>query len=213
MRARVLVASLVALTLAAAYFNGVFDIVASEESLRRALLEAGAGGAVLFVLLFALFEGLGVPSFFFVLTASVVWPFWSAFLLIQVGSVAAAVVGFVVARYLARDWVEQRLPPKLRALDERYARHALRSVLLLRLVFYAAPWTSWLLGLSSVRLAPFLIGTFVGYLPWSAFWAYAGRAGYEWLTSQSREVLLAVFVVLGLFVLIRWWKTKTTHRP
>ncbi len=212
MRARVLVASLVALTLAAAYFNGVFDIVASEESLRRALLDAGAGGAVLFVLLFAVLEGLGVPSFLFVLTASVVWPFWTAFLLIQVGSVAAAVVGFVVARHLARDWVEQRLPPKLRALDERYARHALRSVLLLRLVFYAAPWTSWLLGLSSVRLGPFLAGTFLGYLPWSAVWAYIGRAGYEWLSSQSREVLLGVLAVLVFFVLIRRWRTNDTQR-
>lgn len=208
MRARVLLLSLVAISLAAAYFNGLFDLVSSEESLRRALLEAGTSGAVLFLVLFAVFEGLGVPGMLFIFTASVVWPFPTALLLIHVGSVSAAVVGFVFSRYLARDWVESRLPPKLRAADDRFSRHALRSVLMLRLAFYAAPWTSWLLGLSSVPFVAFFVGTFVGFAPWSLFWAYAGRAGYEWLRNQQHEVLLGLAASATLFILIRWLRKK-----
>ena len=208
MRARVLLLSLVALTVAAAYFNGLFEIVTSEESLRRALLEAGPRGAAWFVVLFAVFEGLGVPGMLFIFTACVVWPFPTALLLIHTGSVSAAIVGFVFARYVARDWVEARLPPKLRAIDDRFSRHALRSVLLLRLVFYAAPWTSWLLGLSSVPFVPFFVGTFIGFAPWSLFWAYAGRAGYEWLASQQQEVLLGLAAIALLFLVIRWLRRR-----
>lgn len=209
MLTRVLVIVAIVAFAATLYFGGFLQFVTDEENLRRLLLESGPWGVVIYVLLFSVLEGLGVPGMLFIFVAGIVWPWPVATSVALAGAVGAAMVGFFFARYLARDWIEGKLPAKVRRWDEALAERGFRTVVVLRLIFFVAPWTNWLLGVSKVRFAPFLAGTILGFAPWMAFWTYAGRAGYDWFREQSYQVWLGLGAIVVLFVLIKFLRGRS----
>jgi uncharacterized membrane protein YdjX (TVP38/TMEM64 family) len=209
MRTRILLLLALLALLAWGYFAGIFEQVSDPVRLRALLTESGAWGPILFVGLFAVLEGLGAPGFLFILTATRVWPFWQALALMLLGAVGAAVVGFLVARHLGRDLLEEYLPARARRYDEQLAERGFQAVVVVRLLFFIAPWTHWMLGLSRVRFLPFLIATTIGLLPGMLLATYAGGHGLDWLMRQEIEVIAgtAMFVV-ALIGGIIWWRRR-----
>lgn len=203
MRWRLLMLAAVVATAIAVYAGGAWEFVADPRELRRMVIEAGSWGSVLFVLAFIVLEAFGVPGILFILTATLIWPRGEAVALSLVGALGAAVLGFFLARGLAREWIERRLPTAMRAWDARLASKGFSTVLALRIVFYCAPWTNWLFGMSQVRFAPFFAATVITYIPWTIFWVYGGRAGWDWLVGQSFEVWLGLAAVIVAFLVIR----------
>jgi uncharacterized membrane protein YdjX (TVP38/TMEM64 family) len=196
--------------LAWAYHLGAFDRISDQEKLRSLLTESGAWGPVVFVLLFSVLEGPGVPiGVLFILTAALVWPFWEAFFLSLAGGVGAGVVGFAVARSLGRDVLERHLPARVRRYDEQLAVRGFQTVLIVRLLFFIAPWAHWMLGLSRVRFLPFLAGTIIGLAPMMFALTYAGQEGFEWLMRQEIEVVVGTIVFIGAVAAARfWWRRR-----
>lgn len=190
-----------------AYASGVVDHVSDQQKLRALLTESGAWGPIIFVGLFALLEGLGAPGLLFILAASFAWPLSLAFPLSLAGAVGAAVVGFVVARYLGRDVLEKYLPERLRRYDDQLAERGFQTVFLIRLFFFIAPWAHWMLGLSRVRFLPFLAGTTLGLIPGMLAATWAGGEGLGWLMEQELEVVIgsAIFVTIAVGFGI-WWR-------
>ena len=86
----------------------------SVDGVRARIAAAGAWGPVLYLLLFALLQPFGLSGHVFVLTAALVWPPQLALPLAWLGSMLAASVAFATSRYLARDFVQSRVPPRLR---------------------------------------------------------------------------------------------------
>lgn len=192
-----------------AYIAGVADHVSDPQKLRALLTESGVWGPILFVCLFTVLEGLGAPGFLFVITAALVWPFWLAVLLSLAGAVGAAVFGFTVARYLAREIVETYLPARARRYDDQLAARGFQTVVIVRVLFFIAPWAHWMLGLSRVRFLPFLAGTIVGLLPGMLATVYAGREGFDWLVAQEIEVIVGAAVFLAAaFAVHVWWRRR-----
>jgi hypothetical protein len=56
----------------------------------------------------------------FMLPAAMVWPIPIAFAASFTGAISAATVGFLFARYTARDWVSKRIPLRFRHLNEKF---------------------------------------------------------------------------------------------
>lgn len=203
MRKRWILLATVFALVAAGYASGAWQQLTDQQELRRLLLASGAWGGVLFVALFAVLVGLGSPALLLIVPASLVWPLGHAAGLVYVGSLGSAVVGFCVARYGARDWVEGWLPPQVRAWDERLEAEGFRAALVMRLLFFAAPWTHWVLGLSRVQFGPYMAASLLGFIPWSFFWVYAGQAGTAWLRAQGPGAPLGLVAVAVAFVVIR----------
>jgi uncharacterized membrane protein YdjX (TVP38/TMEM64 family) len=179
------------------------------ERLREAVSAAGPWGPVLFVALFALLEAFGVPGVVFIGLAIVVWPAWLAFLLIWLGSVGAACVGFAFARTVGRRWVAAHLPARFRAFDARLATSGLRYVVAVRLLFYLATPAHWLLGLSGVPFRTALLGSAIGFAPASALWAFAGGRFFAWVEKQPPAVWLAVAAGIAALVAARaLWRRR-----
>lgn len=179
-----------------AYATGLFELLGDPARMSDALAGLGSWGYLAFVLGFALSEPFGAPGILFILPAALVWPKWLAFVLSLVGSVGAGIVGFGFARYVARDWVERRLPARLRRYDERLAEHGLRTVIVVRLTLFLFPPAHWLLGLSRVRFAPFVIGSAIGFVPGVATLAFLGGGLVEWLLGQPPTIIALIVVSL-----------------
>ncbi len=196
LRAAALAAAVLAAVLA--YASGLLN----QDNLRALFTDSGAVGPVLFVALFSVVQPFGFPGIIFMLLSVVIWPLWFAFLLNLAGASGAGVVGFGFARFVGRDWVQRRLPKRLRDLEERVLTHAFLTVLVVRLTTYLLPPASWALGLSPVRFGPFLLATVIGLFPMTAFITFAGANALTWLGDQPREVWIGLGTVVIVLALV-----------
>src|SRR5688572_18949257 len=106
--------TLVAATLVGAHRFGIFAQLAEPKVLADSLVAMGIWGYVAFVLTYTWLQPFGVPGTIFIVAAPLIWPWQTAFALSMVGTMAASVVGFVFARYVARDTIAKRIPANLR---------------------------------------------------------------------------------------------------
>ena len=145
----------------------------------------------------------GIPAFVWVLPAGILWPFWVAYPLSLAAVAAGSTVGFVFARYLARDWVAARMPGRIRRMDERFTAHGLRSVILFRLVFQLGAPTHWLLGLSGIGYGTFVLGTVVGAMPVVALVTWLGHDVIHWVEMHGLLAAAILATVVAGVVIAR----------
>ncbi len=187
----------------AAGVAGVVTVWSEPEPARALLSGLGVWGDVLYVASFVLLQPVGVPAVAFVLSASVVWPAPVAFVLSLIGGIGAGIVGFSCARFLARAWVQARLPQRFRRFDHVIAAHGLVAVFLVRLVFFLAPPSHCALGLSKVRFSTFVLGSAIGIMPGVAALTLAGGLAQEWLAGQRPVVWGVTLAVLATWLAAR----------
>lgn len=144
---------------------GGWDLASDGDRLEAFFTERGALGPIVFILAMWALQPAGVPGLVFMVPAAVVWPLPTAMALSWIGNMGASTIAFAIARYLARDWVQNHMPTRLQGWDERLADGGLVQVFLLRVVTGQLTPADWLLGVSTVRLRVFLIGTGLGIIP------------------------------------------------
>ncbi len=128
-----------------------------------------------YTLVLIVLGGFGVPPVFFLVPAGAVWHFSIALGVGMLGGMGASMVGFWVARYWVRETVTPRIPPRLLRYEHRMETHPLRTILIMRLLFYLFPPINWMLGISRIPLRTFVIGTFLGMLPGTLLYLLAGK--------------------------------------
>ena len=117
----------------------------------------------------------------FIIAASLVWPPAVAVPLSWAAAVAAGCVAFGFARFVGHDWVQERLPDRLRGYDEALATKGLRTVLVLRLTMFTFGPMQLMLGVSKVRFSKYVLGTALGLFPMIAIETLVGASLVDWL--------------------------------
>jgi uncharacterized membrane protein YdjX (TVP38/TMEM64 family) len=153
----------------------------SPAEIKSQLLASGAWGPILFVLAFGLLQPLGLSAHVFIVAAALVWSPPVGLLLSWLGILLGSTAAFVFARWMGRDWVQKRLPARLRRWDDALAKHEFRTVLVLRLLLFTFGPMQLMLGVSTVRYVPFLAATAIGVLPMVALESFVGAGLVEWL--------------------------------
>jgi uncharacterized membrane protein YdjX (TVP38/TMEM64 family) len=207
MRNRLIVLGVILAIVAFGYFSGLYQYLAPDR-LRALVMEAGAWGPVVIVLLFSILEPFGTPGPIFLLAAATLWPFWLAFVVNLIGSTGAGMVGFAFARYFGRDWVEGRMPARLRLWDERLSGRGVTGVVVFRLFFFLNPASHWALGLSSVSATAAIFGTLIGFAPGVALWTYFGAEILVWFEAQSLGTWVAVIAGIVAFIAFRRYRER-----
>ena len=216
MQRRILFVLVLAGILGALYASGFFGLVHEPQRVRDMLETLGVWAPILYVVVFAALEPFFVPAIAFIIPGALFFSFAELFWLSWLGAVGAGVVGFSFARYLGRDYAETHMPKRFRAYDEQLARHALRTVILIRMTLFLAPPAHWFLGLSQIRFAPFLLGTALGFLPGIALVTYltvtVGESIEGWLAQHMGWVLVTSVVLAVAVVWIRRLRARREPR-
>ena len=213
MRNRLALIALMLGIAAFAYFTGLYQYL-SPDRLRELLTDAGPWGPVLMVVLFAVLEPFGAPGAIFLLVAATVWPYWIALLVNWLGAIGAGMIGFAFARYFGRDWVEGRMPERLRKWDERLSHKGISAVVLFRLFFFLNPASHWALGLSRVPASAAFFGTVIGFALPIALWTYFGSQILDWFNAQTAATWIPLaLAVIAFIVFRRYWKQKSASKP
>lgn len=197
------------LLVAGAWQAGLLDWITEPDRLRDLLRNSGSLGPLLYVLAFALIEPFGVPGLVFIGPATQIWPYWTVVALSIVGATGAGLVAYVAAHWFARDWVQARLSDRIRRFTDGAEARPLRTVILVRSLFFLAAPAHWALGVSKIRLAPFLIGSMIGFAPPMILFVYVLDQAIDLMEGQRPGVWIAVaLVAVGGFIGFRWWRRQ-----
>lgn len=193
---------------------GAFEILAEPERLRTWIVDRGAWGQLVFVLAYTLLQPFGVPGTVFLLVAPLLWPWPEAYALTMIGTMTASVVGFSFARFVARDFVERRIPARFRAYEDALERRAFVTVVTLRFILWMPPALHAFFGVSRVSFATHFWGSLVGYaLPLLAM-AYFGERLFAWLSEiplYAWAIAGAVLVAIALVALALWLRRRASN--
>lgn len=178
----------------ALYLLGALDPLLDLDRFVDTVRSAGAFSYAVYLAIFIIVQPFGVPGTLFLVAGTMMWPPALAFGLGMIGGVGAAIVGFLFARYLGRDWVAARIPERFRRYDDAIAARGLFAIVIIRLITLLNPVVHWFLGLSKIPVWTYVIGTAIGVLPGVFLWTVLGHTAKEWLTryATSPAFLLAV---------------------
>lgn len=126
-------------------------------------------------------------------------------LYVNLGATVGATLAFLAARYVLRDWVEQKFGHRLGTLQEGFARNAFSYLLTLRLIplfpFFLINLVS---GLTRINVGTYVAATSLGIIPGSFVYAFAGRqlGTIDSLKEIASPNVIMAFTMLGLLALV-----------
>lgn len=183
------------------------DGLKSNRDHLLAFAEANYTAAVaIFVIAYCTVVGLSLPGGA-IMTLAGGFLFGSVLgtLYVNVGATVGATLAFLVARYLLRDWVEQKFGSRLGPIQDGFAKNAFSYLMTLRLIplfpFFLVNMVS---GLTRVSVGTYMVATSLGIIPGSFVYAYAGRqlGTINSLKEIASPNVLMAFTLLGLLSLV-----------
>jgi uncharacterized membrane protein YdjX (TVP38/TMEM64 family) len=203
-----LIVLLVFAGVAAAYW--AFDGVISAEALEARIASLGVWAPVGFVLLYGIATVVMVPGSIFDLVGGAVFGPYLGGALNLAGGTLGAVLAFLVARYVARDWVEARAGRRTKGIVKSVDADGWRFVAFVRLVpVFPYNVMNYLLGLTHIPLHHYLVATIVFMAPSTAVYTWIGVAGREAIAGEAnnlRYALLALGLLAVMLMLPRFYK-------
>lgn len=183
-----------------------------------AFTEANYATAVgLFVLAYIAVTGLSLPGAV-ILTLAGGFLFGSVFgtVFVNIGATTGATLAFLAARYLLRDWVEQKFGSRLGSIQAGFSKNAFNYLMTLRLIplfpFFLVNMVS---GLTRMSLGTYVTATAIGIIPGSFVFAYAGRqlGSINSLQEIASPNVLLAFTLLGLLAMVPILYKKFAREP
>ncbi len=190
--------------LALAKWLGVFALIAEPSRLAKTLVDLGAWGYVAFIVAYAVLQPFGVPGTAFIMAAPLIWPWPTAFALSMVGTMAASVLGFSFARFVARDWFASKIPERFRKYDDALARRAFTTVFVLRFLFWMPPLLHAFFGVSKVSGWMHFWGSLVGYVVPIFLVSFFGQRLFDWMKNAPASAWIGLGIGAAVVAVSAW---------
>ena len=173
-------------------YRDQFDAAALEQWVQN----AGIAGPLVFMGIYAIATVFFLPGSVLTLAGGALFgPVLGTFYNLT-GATSGAILAFLVARYLASDWVEQKTAGRLKQLKQGVEGEGWRFVAFVRLVpLFPFNLLNYALGLTRIRLSHYLIATYLFMLPGAIAYTYLGYAGREAIAGGEgliKKILLAL---------------------
>lgn len=196
---RAAVALLLALAAASAW---IFRDRIDPSQIEALVASAGALGSLGYVAAYALATVLFLPGALFGLAGGALFgPVWGSVWNLA-GATLGATISFLVARYLAADWLARRGDGKIKRLVQGVEAEGWRFVALTRLVpFVPFNFLNYALGLTRIRIDHYIAASAICMVPGTVAYTWLGHAGKEALAGNAGAVRYAL-LGLGALALI-----------
>ncbi len=136
----------------------------------------GSIGAIAFIGIYIAATVAFLPAFILTLGAGVLFGVLLGSVYVFIGATLGSIAAFLVGRYLARDWVANKIADndKFKAIDRAVGNEGLKIVLLTRLS-PAFPFNllNYAFGVTGVSVRDYIIGS-IGMIPGTIMFVYIG---------------------------------------
>ena len=160
----------------AVFYRDKFDVAALEHWIQ----DAGLWAPLLFMAAYAVAAVLFLPGSVLTLAGGALFgPVLGTFYNLT-GATIGATLAFLIARYLASDWVADKAGGRLKQLINGVEGEGWRFVAFTRLVpLFPFNLLNYALGLTRIKLSHYLLATYTCMLPGAIAYTYLGYAGRE----------------------------------
>jgi len=160
----------------AVIYRDRFDVAAVE----RWIQDAGIWAPLLFIAVYAVAAVLFLPGTLLTLAGGALFGPVLGTLYNLTGATIGATLAFLIARYLASDWIAERTGGRLKQLINGVEDEGWRFVAFTRLVpLFPFNLLNYALGLTRIKLSHYLLATYTCMLPGAMAYTYLGYAGRE----------------------------------
>jgi uncharacterized membrane protein YdjX (TVP38/TMEM64 family)/rhodanese-related sulfurtransferase len=172
------------------------------STLDSSLRLLGLWAPVAFIILYTAATVAFVPGIIFALAGGALFgPIWGS-LWNLLGATIGATLAFLVARYVAGRWVERQSGGLLKRLIDGVDAEGWRFVAFVRLVpLFPFNLSNYALGLTRIRLAHYIVATFICMVPGALAYTWLGHAGRGVLSGEAETIRYAL-LAFGLLAAI-----------
>lgn len=175
----------------------------SVEALQARIASLGVWAPVGFVLLYAIATVALIPGGIFDLAGGILFgPIFGSLVNLAGGTLGAA-CAFLVARYLAADWVERRAGPRVQKVMQSVEADGWQFVAFVRLVpIFPYNIVNYLLGLTRIPFHHYLFATVLFMAPSTVAYTWIGHASGEAIAGDTNNIRYALFALALIAIVI-----------
>ena len=192
----------------------------APETIATHVRQLGFWGPLAFVAIYCFAPALLLPGSVLTLAGGALFGPVTGALLSLIGATVGATVAFLIARYLAAEWVERRVSGRLQEIKEGVERGGWRFVAFVRLVpLFPFNLLNYALGLTCLSVQTFAVTSFITMAPGALAYAYLGHVGREAVSGGPdlvRQGLLALALLAAVALLpsfVRRWRRPGKISP
>ena len=142
------------------------------------------------------------------LVAGYLFEFKVGLILVSISSLISATLIFLIARYIAREWIAKKFTTYISKMDREMYNNGFIYALSIRMVpgipFVALNST---LGITTLKLKDFILSTFLGMIPISAVLVNAGNQFNDIKTIEdvlTPDILISLLLIAAMPMIIRY---------
>lgn len=193
---------LLAVIIAGATLVVIFREAIDATALEAWVKDAGAVGPILFMLIYALGTVFFLPGSIITLLGGALFGPVLGTCYNLTGATLGATLAFLVARYLASNWVEQKTGGRLKQLKQGVEGEGWRFVAFVRLVpLFPFNLLNYALGLTRIKLSHYIIASYLCMLPGAIAYTYVGYAGREAMAGNEDAIQIGL-LALALLAMV-----------
>lgn len=218
------VCGLIALTICCAAIVGLILLLPYLDQIKgyvRNVIEwvgsLGFWGPLVFIILFVVSAVICLPASILTASAGTLFGLKMGVLYVSIASTVAAIISFLIARYAARDWVEEKVSKnaKFSAIDNVIGKQAWKIIGLTRLSpIIPFPLMNYGFGVTKVKLSHYIIASWIGMIPGTILFVYIGAVGKAAVGSEVKSATEWLFYGVGLIatVVVTVYITKISKK-
>jgi uncharacterized membrane protein YdjX (TVP38/TMEM64 family) len=192
----------------------------TAEAVTAWVERSGMWGPAVFIGIYMIAPALFLPGSLLTLAGGALFGPFTGALFSLTGATIGATVAFLIARYLAAEWVERRVSGRLQEIKAGVEREGWRFVAFVRLVpLFPFNVLNYALGLTRLSVQTFALTSFITMAPGALAYAYLGYAGREAVSGGPdlvRKGLFALALLAAVALLpslIRRWRRPGKMSP
>ena len=172
------------------------------DALKAWVKGLGAAGPVIYIFVYAVGTVLFAPGLILTVTGGALFgPVLGTFINLT-GATLGALGSFLIARYLAHDWVEARTKGRMKTLMDGVETEGWRFVAFVRLVpLFPFNLLNYALGLTPIKLIHYVVASYIFMLPGAIAYTYIGYVGLEALEGGA-DLIQKGLLGVGLLALV-----------
>jgi len=184
--------------IAAIVYRDQLDVSALEDWVKG----AGGAGPLVFMGIYILGTLFFLPGSVLTLAGGALFgPVFGTFYNLTAATIGA-MISFVIARYLAHGWVEQKTAGRLKQLKQGVEAEGWKFVAFVRLVpLFPFNLLNYALGLTRIKFSHYSIATYICMLPGAIAYTYLGYAGREAIAG-GEGLVQKIMLALALLAMV-----------
>jgi uncharacterized membrane protein YdjX (TVP38/TMEM64 family) len=200
----------IATTAIAVYYLGGLN----PDQIQLWLRQSGIWAPIIFIAIYTIATLLILPSTVLNLTSGAIFGPWLGTLWTSIAAIVAAVVAFTFTRTWGRQFVVEKLGPRLQAVDAEMMAGGLFYMFAIRLQpILPYGLVNFAAGLTAISFRDYFIGTALGTVPGVLPFVMLGSYGLRAVKTGDMLPLLGALLLTAMLIVSATWYRRQRRNP